>query len=106
MEEFIIVYTTAGSKQEADDLAIGLVENQHAFCVTTVPSVKSTYYWEGMIKEEEEHLLIIKTRKSRFEVIEQWITKNHSYNVPEIIAVPISEGSKPYLSGMSDWIMT
>lgn len=104
MEKHIVVFITAGSTEEADKLSRGLVEEKLAFCVNCVPSVKSTYYWEGKLCVDDEILLIVKTRSSKFEALEKWVRKNHSYDVPEVIALPIIKGSEPYLKGIDDWV--
>ena len=102
--QHIVVYVTAGSQEEADKLSRGLVEEKLAFCVNAIPEVKSTYYWEGKFCEDEEILLIIKTRSSKFAALETWVRKNHSYDVPEVIALPIVKGSQPYLKSIDDWV--
>ncbi len=102
--QHIVVFVTAGSREEADKLSRGLVEEKLAFCVNALPSIKSTYYWEGKLCEDEEILLIIKSRSSKFEALETWVRKNHSYDVPEVIALPIVKGSQPYLKSIDDWV--
>ena len=102
--QHIVVYVTTGSQEEADNLSRGLVEERLAFCVNALPAVKSTYYWEGKLCEDEEILLIIKTRSSKFAALETWVRKNHSYDVPEVIALPIVKGSQPYLKSIDDWV--
>ena len=99
-----VIFITAGSKEEADKICRGLVENKLAFCVSTIPKIQSTYYWEDKIHVDEEFLLIVKTRKDRYEALETWVKKNHSYEVPEIIALPIEEGLPAYLKGIDDWV--
>lgn len=100
----VVVFVTAGSKEQADKLSRGLVEEKLAFCVNSIPSIKSTYYWEGKLCEDEEILLIIKTRASKFDALETWVRDNHSYDVPEVIALPIVKGSQPYLKSIDDWV--
>ena len=100
----IVVFITAASQDEADKLSRGLVEEKLAFCVNSVPSVKSTYFWEGKLCVDEEYLLIAKTRETWFPALEKWVRENHSYDVPEIIALPITQGSKPYLDGIDNWV--
>ena len=67
MNEHCIIYITAGSKEEADKLSRGLVEEKLAFCVNAVPGIQSTYQWEGKIHVDDEILLIVKTRQDRYE---------------------------------------
>ncbi len=104
MDSHIVVYITASSQEEADRLSRGLVEAKLAFCVNSVPSVKSTYYWEDKLCVDNEFLLIAKTRTDRFDDLEQWVVEHHSYDVPEVIALPIVKGSKPYLNSIDDWV--
>ena len=104
MGSHIVVFITASSQKEADTLSRGLVEAKLAFCVNSVPSVKSTYYWDDQLCVDDEFLLIVKTREDRFNELEQWVVKHHSYDVPEVIALPIVKGSKPYLQGIDDWL--
>ncbi len=104
MDSHIVVLITTSSQAEADTLSRGLVEAKLAFCVNSVPGVKSTYYWENKLCVDDEFLLIVKTRADRFEELEQWVLEHHSYDVPEVIALPIEKGSKPYLKGIDDWV--
>ncbi len=104
MEQHIVVYITAGSNEEAEKLSRGLVEEKLAFCVNAVSQVKSTYFWEGKLYVDDEILLIVKTRTEKYEALETWVRKNHSYDVPEVIALPIIKGSEPYLKGIDDWV--
>ena len=104
MNEHCIIYITAGSKEEADKLSRGLVEEKLAFCVNTVPGIQSTYQWEGKIHVDDEILLIVKTRQDRYEALERWVKQNHSYDVPEIISLPIQKGLPEYLLAIDDWV--
>jgi periplasmic divalent cation tolerance protein len=103
MNGHIVVFTTAGSKEEANKLSRGLVEEKLAYCVNTVPSIQSTYFWEGKLCVDEELLLVIKTQESKFTAVESWVRKNHSYKIPELIALPIVKGSADYLKCIDDW---
>ena len=104
MDQHIVVLITAASPDEADKLSRGLVEEKLAFCVNSVPGIKSTYFWERKLCVDEECLLIVKTRASRFPALEKWIQENHSYDVPEVIALPTAQGSKAYLKGIDGWV--
>jgi len=73
------------------------VEGHLAACVNLISPIRSIYRWEGKIWDEKEWLLIIKTQKDRFEELEKKVKSLHSYSVPEIISLPISEGSSSYL---------
>ncbi|NIQ00014.1 MAG: divalent cation tolerance protein CutA [Nitrospinaceae bacterium] len=103
MSEHIVVLITASSREESERLSRGLVEAKLAFCVNSLPGVKSTYFWDNELCVDEEILLIVKTRADRFDELEQWVVEHHSYDVPEVIALPIVQGLKPYLKGIDDW---
>ena len=104
MSEYCVIFITAGSKEEAEKISRGLVESKLAFCVSTLPKVQSTYYWEDKIHVDKEFLLIVKTRQDQYEALETWVKNNHSYEVPEIIALPIEQGLPAYLNGIDDWV--
>lgn len=98
MPEFIVVFVTVGSSAEGRAIAHALVEEGLAACVNCIPGIRSIYRWEGKIEESEEELLLIKTRAEIFSGLEKRIRELHSYSVPEIIAVPLVNGSDAYLS--------
>ena len=100
MREFIVVLVTCSSMEEAEKIGNSLVEKKLAACVNVVPEIKSIFYWKGKISRENEILLIAKSRMELFDSIQSEIKELHSYEVPEIIALPISAGSEKYL----DWI--
>ncbi|HEY7319643.1 MAG TPA: divalent-cation tolerance protein CutA [Candidatus Binatia bacterium] len=102
MEKFIVVYVTAGSPPEGERLARALVEERLAACVNRIAPVHSVYRWEGKLEESEEQLLIIKTQKQRFPALQKRVRELHSYAVPEIIALPIIDGSQDYLHWLSE----
>ena len=104
MSEHCVIFITAGSKDEAEKLSQGLVESKLAFCVNIVPGIQSTYYWEGKIHVDNEILLIIKTRQQKYNALENWVKQHHSYDVPEIISIPILKGLPKYLKGIDDWV--
>src|SRR4030066_2402397 len=97
MSESIVVLVTCGSEEEALKIAHALVEDHLAACVNLVSPIRSIYRWEGKIWDEKEWLLIIKTQKKRFQELEKKVKSLHSYSVPEIISLPIGEGSSSYL---------
>jgi uncharacterized protein involved in tolerance to divalent cations/8-oxo-dGTP pyrophosphatase MutT (NUDIX family) len=98
MSEFIVVYVTAGSAEEADRLARSLVGERLAACVNRIKSIQSVYRWQGEVEQSDEELLIIKTGKELFPALEKRVRELHSYAVPEIIALPVVVGSPGYLS--------
>ncbi|MDV2995253.1 MAG: Divalent-cation tolerance protein CutA [Chroococcidiopsis sp. SAG 2025] len=94
-----VVLVTAGSQQEAEAIATSLVASKLAACVNILP-IQSVYTWQGEINQEQEWQLLIKTDLAQFSNLEAKICELHSYEVPEIIALPILAGSQSYL----DWI--
>lgn len=96
----IVVLVTASSKEEANKIAQGLLEEKLAACVNILEGLESRFWWQGKIDSAKEALLIIKTRKALFNKLAKKVKSLHSYTVPEIIAFPIISGSKAYL----DWI--
>jgi len=93
----IIVLITAGSEDEARKIARLLVKEKKAACVNIVPGVDSLFRWKGKINSARETLLLVKTRASLLPEIISLVQKTHSYEVPEIIALPITDGSEDYL---------
>ena len=104
MKKHITVFTTVGSKEEAKKISRGLVEKKLAYCVNTIPSIQSTYFWDEKLCVDNELLLIIKTKEEKFLMLKDWILKNHSYDIPEVIALPIVKGSSGYLKCIDDWV--
>jgi len=93
----IIVLITAGSEEEAHRIAELLVKEKKAACVNIVPRVDSLFWWKGKIDSARESLLVVKTKASLFPEIVELVKRTHSYEVPEIIALPIFAGSEDYL---------
>jgi len=100
--DYIIVLTTCNSSELASSIAETLVKQKLAACVNIVNGVESVYQWQGKIERDQEILLTIKTRQSLFSQVEQAIAGLHSYELPEVIAVPIVSGTKIYLN----WIQS
>jgi periplasmic divalent cation tolerance protein len=98
MPEFIVVLVTCGSEEEALKIANGLVEDHLAACVNLVSPIRSIYRWEEKIWDEKEWLLIIKTQGKKFDELEKRVKSLHSYAVPEILSLPMVEGSSSYLN--------
>ncbi|MDY6879444.1 MAG: divalent-cation tolerance protein CutA [Thermodesulfobacteriota bacterium] len=94
---YVVVLITAGSYEEARRVADVLVGERKAACVNIVPRVNSFFWWEGKIEEDEESLLVVKTRAELFAEVVDSVKANHSYEVPEIIALPIVGGNQEYL---------
>ena len=97
MTDKIVVLSTCGSAEEAAKIARALVEKKLAACVNVMPAVRSFYRWKDVIEDESESLLVIKSSRALFNQLRVEIEKLHSYEVPEVIAVPIVDGSEGYL---------
>jgi periplasmic divalent cation tolerance protein len=93
----IIVFITAAHKREAAEIAQGLVEKKLAACVNMIAPVASVFTWKGKIERCRETLLIVKTTSARLKALERFVKSAHSYDVPEIIAMPIVGGNADYL---------
>ncbi|MFH1778369.1 MAG: divalent-cation tolerance protein CutA [Candidatus Omnitrophota bacterium] len=96
--KYIVVYITVPNKKEAENIAKVLVEGKIAACVNILSGVTSIFSWQGKIEKCSELLLIVKTRQRLFKRLAEKVKAIHSYSVPEIIALPIIEGSAPYLN--------
>lgn len=96
--EPVVVYITASSEEEAAEISRALVEERLAGCVNIVRGIRSIYSWEGRVEDEAEVLMIVKSRRALFERLSQRVKELHSYTVPEVIALPVMEGSADYLS--------
>lgn len=99
-----IVMVTASSQEEASAIAQALVKAQIAACVSITP-IQSIYTWKGEIQTDQEWQLIIKTDLSKFTTLEAKVNELHSYEVPEIIAIPILKGSQPYLRWIDEQVI-
>ena len=99
---YCIALTTAGSEEQAMQIARGLVERRVAACVNVVRSICSVYRWKGEITEEGESLLVIKTEASRIEEVRAAVRELHSYEVPELVVLPIVDGDPDYLAWLSE----
>jgi periplasmic divalent cation tolerance protein len=102
MGEISIVLITAGTEDEAAKIGMTLVEERLAACANMVPRIRSIYRWKGKIYDEQEFLLIVKTRTSLFQALEKRVRELHSYEVPEIISFPVARGLEQYL----EWVNT
>jgi len=99
-EACCVVFVTVARREEAEKIADALVGERLAACCSLVPDLFSIYRWKGEIHREPEVLLIAKTRRDLFEKLRERVVALHSYEVPEIVALPIVAGDEPYL----DWI--
>ena len=102
MENFIQVFCTIDKKEEAEKLATHLVKKRLAGCVQVIGPISSTYWWKNNIESSEEWLCLIKSKKNLFDKLEKAIKEVHSYETPEIIALPIIDGNKEYLKWLDN----
>lgn len=100
--EEIVVYITAANEEEAAKIARALVETKLAACVNIVKNIRSVYTWQGKVEDETEALMIVKTQKKHFSTLSAKVKELHSYSVPEIIALPIIEGSGDYMKWLRE----
>src|SRR4051794_25038223 len=98
MTDKIVVLSASGSEEEARKLARHLVETRVAACVNVIPGVYSVFHWEGKLDETSEWMLVIKSTRATLPLLQAELRKVHSYLVPEMVAMPIVDGSDDYLS--------
>jgi periplasmic divalent cation tolerance protein len=101
-EDALVVLITVASLGEAERIARRLVEDRLAACVNIVPQVRSLFIWQGKFSQEDEVLLVVKSRRARFRELTTAVKQLHSYSVPEIIALPILVGSSDYLRWVAE----
>jgi len=94
----IIIFVTTKNSREANKIAIKLVKDKLIACANVIRGIQSTFRWQGKIDKANETLLILKSKKSCLPKIIKMVKQNHSYDVPEIIALPITGGSMDYLN--------
>jgi len=100
----IVILTTVDSAELGRKIANALVNAGLAACVNVVPGVRSVYRWQGRLCDEEELLLLIKTTADRFEDVRRNIRRLHTYQVPEVISLPIGAGDRDYISWLRDQV--
>lgn len=100
--ESLLVLTTCQGASEADRLATLLVEQRLAACVNAINGITSTYRWQQSVERDQECLLVIKTTRDRYRAVENTIRKQSSYDLPEVLAIPVSGGSEGYLAWLAE----
>jgi periplasmic divalent cation tolerance protein len=100
MEKVVVILCACPSEATAKLLATGLLEQRLAACVNILPKIRSMYRWQGNIHDDAESLMVIKTTQAGVAGLEVWLARAHPYDVPEIIALPVTSGSANYL----DWV--
>ena len=101
MAEIGVVFCTVGNLESAESIAKALVESKLAACVNIIKNLTSVYTWENKLCQEDEILLVIKTRENLFEELKAKIIELHEYSLPEIIFLPVTNGHEPYIN----WVM-
>ena len=102
MTDKVVILVTAASRRECLKIARHLVESKLAACVDITPRIESIYRWQGKLCEDREFLMLIKSSRALFAEVKAALLKLHSYTTPEIICLPIVEGSEAYLQWLSD----
>ena len=102
MERAVLVYTTWPSIVEAERAGRAIVEKRLAACVNIIPGVVSLYWWKGALERDAESTLLIKTRVDLVSDLTAAIRAAHPYEVPEVIALPVTAGSAPYPAWLAD----
>ncbi|MFH0762951.1 MAG: divalent-cation tolerance protein CutA [Candidatus Omnitrophota bacterium] len=98
----VVIFITAASKEEADKIATKLVEEKLAACVNIVSNIESVFRWRGKVDRAKELLLLVKSTEENTAEIITTVKSLHSYDVPEIIALPITTGLEPYLNWINE----
>lgn len=102
MSDYIHVLTTTGNKNEAERIAKILLEKRLAGCVQIIGPITSMYWWKGKIERAEEWLCLIKSRINLYNELEFIIRENHSYEIPEILVMPIIKGNDDYIKWLNN----
>ena len=97
MSDALVVLTTVARAEDAEYIAREMVERRLAACVNLLPPVTSVYRWQGEVTREQEHVLLMKTHKDRFEALRARLVEIHPYETPEVIALPVAAGHAAYL---------
>jgi len=100
--DFVVVFVTTPSAEVAATLAKTLVTEKLVACVNILPGLRSIYAWQDKVCDEEEVLCVLKTRRTLFAAVREHVSALHPYQVPEIIALPLVDGSAPYLAWLRD----
>lgn len=105
MDNFILVITTTGDDKEAASIATALVERHQAACVNVIPSVRSIYRWKEKTWNEVEQILFIKTSREMFDAVARTIKELHSYELPDVLSLPIPVGEEKTLNWIRDCLL-
>ncbi len=100
LAQVVVVMVSTANQEEAGKIADLVVKSRLAACASTIPTVQSTYWWEGKIVHDQEALIFMKTTSDKVLALQEAVRTAHSYKVPEIIAISVEHGFQPYL----DWV--
>ena len=100
MTDALLVLTTLPNAEAAGEMAKRVVEEKLAACANLFPALRSVYRWNGKVQDENEVLVLLKTRQQHYERLKSRILELHPYDVPEVLAIPVEQGHQAYL----DWI--
>lgn len=100
----VVVFCACETHEQALEIGNALIEGRLAACVNVLPPIQSIYRWQGKVERAEEILLLIKTTRDRFPALRDRIQQLHSYDTPEIVAVPITAGSEKYLAWLGEQV--
>lgn len=100
----LVIFTTTPNIAEAENLAKKIIEAKLAACVQILPQMKSFYFWKDEVRNDSEYLLLIKTLPEQYDELEKFIQANHSYEVPEIVALSAEKVSESYLNWMKEYL--
>lgn len=101
-QQALVVFTTLGSEADARALVNALLEARLIACGTLLPGARSIYRWEGRLTEEAEVVVLLKTGAAKWAALRAAVERHHPYQVPELLALPVSRGSQPYLSWLAN----
>ena len=100
--EVRLVFTTCSTQQQAEQLALGLLDAKLVACVSLLPGLQSWYHWQEKVCHDLELQLVIKTKQQQINAVITWLEANHPYETPEIIVLPVEAGSQAYLKWIED----
>lgn len=104
MTDKVVVFVTAGTAEEGRRIGRALVEQELAACVNVTSPIRSLYRWKGKVADDQEVLLVIKTSRALFDRVRREVEKLHSYQVPEVLCLPVIDGSPNYLNWLAESI--
>ena len=105
VEKAVLILVTTDGRDDAEKIGEALVVERLAACCNVIPTVASFYYWEGQLQRNHEAILLVKTLESLAPAVEEYVRTHHSYDIPEILRVPIEGGSSAYLNWLEQQVV-